>query len=107
MKAERLKINNEKIPTKEILRRNNDIEIRVNFELIPADAENDKPESFKYDSFCVKKLSKSSIKKAIIKEQYPTYDDELSAINSKDTKYQIYQDRRSYADSVISIVFDD
>ena len=107
MKAERIRKNNEPLPDKEIIRREHDIEIRVNFMLIPKNDENDKPESFKYDSFIVKKLSKSSLKQAIIKKNYPTYDDELSAINSKDTKYQIYQDIRSYADSVISIVFDE
>jgi len=110
MKAERLRINNEPLPDKEIIRREHDIEIRVNFELIPADEENNKPESFQYDSFCVKKLLKSSLKQAVIKENYPTYDDELAAINSKDsepTKYNTYQDRRTYADTVILIVFDE
>jgi len=110
MKAERTKLKNESLPDKEIIRRNHDIEIRINFVLIPADEINDKPESFQYDSFVVNELSKSAIKQVIIKEKYPSYDDELSAINSKETdivKYKIYQDRRLFADSIISIIFDE
>lgn len=103
MKGNRLKINDEALPEVEVKHHKHVVEVRFNFEEVPAhtidigDEQEEVPASFNYEYVKVNNLTKEDLKPAIIKTKYPTYDDELGAINDG---LQDYQDLRTKADEV-------
>jgi len=103
MKGNRPKINNETLPDVEVKHHKHVVEVRYDFEEVPAhtidmgDEQEDVPASFNYEYVKIKSLTKEHLKPAIIKTKYPTYDDEIAAINDGE---QDYQDLRGKADEI-------
>lgn len=98
MKGNRPKTNNETIPDIEVKHHKHVVEVRYDFEEVPAsDIEGEEmPASFNFEFVKIPQLTKKDLKVAIIRKQYDV-NDEMAAINDGDTNYLAL---RSKADEV-------
>jgi len=103
MKGNRPKINNETLPDVEVKHHKHVVEVRYDFEEVPAhtidmgNEQEDVPASFNYEYVKIPSITKKHLKVAVIRTEYPTYDDEIAAINDGE---QDYQDLRGKADII-------
>ena len=99
MKGNRPKINNETLPDVEVKHHKNVVEVRYDFEEIPAhtinigDEQEDVPASFNYKYVKLPSMTKKHLKVAVIRTEYPTYDDEIAAINENEYAYFNLRDK--------------
>lgn len=95
---------NEALPQIEVIKHEQNHEVRYNFSTLEATEET--PESFNYEYVKVPYLTKKAVKVAIIRTRYPDFNDELSVINNKESgvqsdldAYSDYQQFRMFAET--------